>query len=287
MARPLRLEYPGAIYHITSRGNAGNKIFRNDKDREHFLATLSFVIERFHWLCHAYCLMDNHYHLIIETPDGNLSRGMRQLNGIYTQKYNWKYKKTGHVFQGRYKAIIVDKDSYLLELCRYVVLNPVRANLTEKPGDWRWSSYLSTISGKGIPEYLTTDWILGQFSNDKKRAQKLYRNFVIKGIKKETPWKNLKGQIFLGEKRFIEKCKAVLTDKNELKEVPRKQRYMDRPRLEELFKSGKKKKTKALRNKKMYDAHVGYSYTLKEIADYLKIHYTTVSKVVKNEEYKK
>ncbi|MCX5803434.1 MAG: transposase, partial [Proteobacteria bacterium] len=268
-------------YHITSRGNAGNRIFRNDKDREHFLAILSFVIERFHWLCHAYCLMDNHYHLIIETPDGNLSRGMRQLNGIYTQKYNWKYKKTGHVFQGRYKAIIVDKDSYLLELCRYVVLNPVRANLTEKPGDWRWSSYLSTISGKGIPQYLTIDWILGQFSNDKKRAQKLYRNFVIKGIKKETPWKNLKGQIFLGEKRFIEKCKTVLTEKNELKEVPRNQRHMDRPRLEELFKSGKKK-SKVLRNKIMYDAHVKCGYTLKEIADYLKIHYTTVSKAVKN-----
>jgi len=229
--------------------------------------------------------MDNHYHLIIETPDGNLSRGMRQLNGIYTQKYNWKYKKTGHVFQGRYKAIIVDKDSYLLELCRYVVLNPVRANLTEKPGDWRWSSYLSTISGKGIPQYLTIDWILGQFSNDKKRAQKLYRNFVIKGIKKEAPWKNLKGQIFLGEKRFIEKCKAVLTNKNELKEVPRNQRHMDRPRLEELFKSGKKK-SKVLRNKIMYDAHVKCGYTLKEIADYLKIHYTTVSKAVKNVDHK-
>ena len=98
MARPLRIEYPGALYHVTSRGNAGNRIFRSDKDREYFLDLLGFIIERFHWLCHAWCLMDNHYHLVVETPEGNLSRGMRQLNGIYTQKYNWKYTKTGHVF---------------------------------------------------------------------------------------------------------------------------------------------------------------------------------------------
>ena len=105
------------------------RIFRTDNDRRYFLQLLSLTVERFHWLCHSYCLMDNHYHLLIETPAGNLCRGMRHLNGVYTQKWNWKYKKTGHVFQGRYKAIIVDKDAYLLELCRYIALNPVRAHM--------------------------------------------------------------------------------------------------------------------------------------------------------------
>ena len=221
MARPLRIEYPGALYHATARGNARAKIFRSDKDREYFLDLLGFVINRFHWLCHAYCLMDNHYHLIIETPEGNLSKGMRQLNGIYTQKYNWKYKKTGHVFQGRYKAIIVDKDSYLLELCRYVVLNPVRANIVNQPQDWKWSSYLSTAGVTRPPLCLTIDWILGQFSQKKKRAQELCKQLVLKGMTKETPWKDLQGQIFLGDKGFIEKCKITLGIPADLKEIPR------------------------------------------------------------------
>ncbi len=129
MARPLRIEYSGAVYHVTSRGNARSDIFHSDHNREEFLFILDTVVRRFNWLCHAYCLMDNHYHLLIETPDGNLSLGMRQLNGIYTQKYNYLHGKTGHVFQGRYKAILVDKESYLLELSRYVVLNPVRAKM--------------------------------------------------------------------------------------------------------------------------------------------------------------
>lgn len=121
MARPLRIEHPGALYHVTSRGNSQSNIFITDTDRSSFLEILESAINRFNWICHSYCLMDNHYHLLIETPKGNLSRGMRRINGIYTQKFNWIYKKTGHVFQGRYKAILVDKESYLLELCRYVV----------------------------------------------------------------------------------------------------------------------------------------------------------------------
>ena len=144
MTRPLRIEYPNAVYHVTSRGNARNKIFLGDQDRENFLAVLDAVVKRYNWLCHAYCLMDNHYHLMIETPDANLSRGMRQLNGVYTQKYNWWHSKTGHIFQGRYKAILVEKENYLLELCRYVVLNPVRANMVDKPEEWKWSSYGAT-----------------------------------------------------------------------------------------------------------------------------------------------
>ncbi len=150
MARPLRIEYPGAVYHITNRGNDKKDIFKDDQDRETFLKILALVNKRYHWLCHAYCLMDNHYHLMIETPDGNLSLGMRQLNGVYTQARNKRRNKTGHLFQGRYKAILIQKDTHLPEVCRYVVLNPVRAKMVEKPEDWKWSSYRAT-AGKEQP----------------------------------------------------------------------------------------------------------------------------------------
>lgn len=279
MARPLRIEYPGALYHVTTRGNAGGRIFRSDKDREYFLDLLGFIIERFHWLCHGWCLMDNHYHLILETLEGNLSRGMRQLNGIYTQKYNWRYTKTGHIFQGRYKAIVVDKESYLLELCRYVVLNPVRANIVQRPQDWKWSSYRSTAGRAKSPQWLTADWVLAQFGRSRKRAQRLYHQFVMEGITKETPWKDLKGQIFLGDKEFIEECKRILDVSTDLQEIPRSQRYAERPMLADLL-NEEIGRDKTQRDRAINHAHVIYGYTLKEIADHLRVHYTTVSKIV-------
>ena len=140
MARPLRIEFPGALYHVTARGNARADIYLSDGDRAAFLALLARTLDRFGWLCHAYCVMSNHYHLLIETPRANLSRGMRHLNGVYTQSFNRIHGRVGHVFQGRYKAILVEQDAHLLELCRYVVLNPVRARLVARAGDWRWSS---------------------------------------------------------------------------------------------------------------------------------------------------
>lgn len=283
MARPLRIEYPNAVYHVTSRGNARNKIFLGDQDRENFLFVLDAVVKRYNWLCHAYCLMDNHYHLMIETPDANLSRGMRQLNGVYTQKYNWWHSKTGHIFQGRYKSILVDKENYLLELCRYVVLNPVRANMVEKPEEWKWSSYGATAGLKTVPNYLAGDWILGLFSNNKAEAQKRYRKFVREGIHTGSPWDDLQGQILLGEEGFIEKYKDLLSDKEQIKEIPRPQRYVSRPRLAKLL--SKEDKT-ARRNRGIHSAHVKYGYTLKEIADHLEIHYTTVSKAIKGLEEK-
>ena len=210
MARPLRIEYPGAVYHITNRGNDKKAVFKDDQDRETFLKILAFVNKRYHWLCHAYCLMDNHYHLMIETPDGNLSLGMRQLNGVYTQARNKRYNKTGHLFQGRYKAILIQKDTHLLEVCRYVVLNPVRARMVEKPEDWRWSSYRATGREETAHPCLTTDWILGQFSRTRGKAEKEYRQFVKWGIGKETIWNEVKGQALLGEDDFVEQpCRSI------------------------------------------------------------------------------
>ncbi len=278
MARPLRIEYPNAVYHVTSRGNARNNIFLSDQDRENFLLVLGAVVKRFHWFCHACCLMDNHYHLMIETPDANLSRGMRQLNGVYTQKYNWWHSKTGHIFQGRYKSILVEKENYLLELCRYVVLNPVRANMVEKPDAWKWSSYEATAGLKSVPDYLTVGWILRLFSSNKKEAQRRYRTFVSEGIQAGSPWGDLQGQILLGEEGFIDKFKDHLTDKEKIKEIPRAQRYVSRPPLSKLFSANEKI---SMRNKHISTALVKYGYTLKEIADHLDIHYTTVSKAMK------
>ena len=161
MARPLRLEFPGAIYHVTARGNARNAIFLDDEGRALFLGCLGEVVARLGWRCHAYCLMDNHYHLLIETPEGNLSRGMRQLNGVYTQCFNRRHGRVGHVFQGRFKAIVVDRDSYLLELCRYVALNPIRAAMVAQIEHYAWSSYPATMGLAECPAWLETDWVLG------------------------------------------------------------------------------------------------------------------------------
>lgn len=285
MARPLRIEYAGAVYHVTSRGNAQSFIFRDDRDRGNFLEILSSVIKRYKWLCHGYCLMDNHYHLLIETPEANLAKGMRQLNGIYTQAFNRIHKRVGHVFQGRYKAILVEKESYLLELCRYVVLNPVRAMIVRRPEDWKWSSYLSTAGIKGVPEYLTVDWILGQFGRNRREAQKGYRDFVKAGVVRGSPWKNLKGQILLGGAGFIENFRNLLSEKEEIKEIPKVQRYLSRPNLEEIF-NQERIKDKQMRDKQIHKAIILYGYLLREVADYLGVHYTTISKALKEAERK-
>src|SRR4030043_486524 len=191
MSRPLRIEFAGAFYHVTSRGNGRKAIFRNGQDRISFLDVLQKVNHRYHWFCHAYCLMNNHYHLIIETPEGNLSRGMRQLNGIYTMSFNRRHRTVGHVFQGRYKAILVEKESYLWEVCRYVVLNPVRANLVRKPEDWRWSSYRGTAGVNKPHSSLTIGWILGHRGKRKREAAKRYRSFVRDGMGEGTIWKKV------------------------------------------------------------------------------------------------
>ncbi len=157
MARPLRIEYPGAVYHVTSRGNEKKPIFKDDDDRASFLSILARVNKRYNWLCHAYCLMDNHYHLLLETPEGNLALGMRQLNGVYTQTFNKRHNRAGHLLQGRYKGILVQKDSHLLDVSRYVVLNPVRARMVETPDTWKWSSYRATAGKSGPHACLTID----------------------------------------------------------------------------------------------------------------------------------
>ncbi len=284
MARPLRIEFPGAVYHVTSRGNARADIFDDDPDREIFLKVLGQVVKRFNWLCHAYCLMGNHYHLLIETPEGNLSAGMRQLNGVYTQAFNRVHHRDGHVFKGRFKAILVEKESHLLELCRYVVLNPVRAGVAERPEQYRWSSYLSTTGKAAQPGFLTIAWLLGNFSNSLPESRHRYRQFVKEGIGiTEAPWEKLAGQILLGTGAFIHQTIELLGGKEDVSEIPRKQRLMGRPLLDELIPSGGFL-SKQERNCVIRVAHLKHGYTLKEISQALGLHYTTISKVINRTE---
>ncbi|TAN41957.1 MAG: addiction module toxin RelE [Nitrospirae bacterium] len=280
MARPLRIEIPGAVYHVTSRGNARETIFPDENDCSDFLDTLCSIVKRYSWILHAYCLMGNHYHLLVETTEGNLSKGMRQLNGVYTQRFNRRHQRVGHILQGRYKAILVDKDSYLLELCRYVVLNPVRAGLAKSPGDWGWSSYNATI-GKNIKvSCLTTDWILLQFGEKRENAVQRYREFVRSGMSEESPLKAVRGQLILGHDEFVDRFENLLLGKQDIKEVPKEQRHATRPPLKELLK-GIGKKADDDKDRQIYDAHVKYGYTLREIAEGFKVHYSTISRAVK------
>jgi len=280
MTRPLRIEYAGAVYHITSRGNEKKAVFKDDQDRINFLNTLQHVNKRYNWLCHAYCLMDNHYHLLIETPDGNLSLGMRQLNGVYTQLFNKRHQRTGHLFQGRYKSILIQKDSHLLEVCRYVVLNPVRARTVERPEAWKWSSYRAT-AGQGSPELcLSTDWILGQFGRKRSKAEQEYRQFVAWGIGKETIWQEVKGQSILGEDDFVEGLIAHIRKHQDIPEIPKSHRYVNRPTLDKVFPKNvilDKRK----RDRKIIDAVQQYGYTQQQIAAHLNMHYSTISNLVR------
>jgi REP element-mobilizing transposase RayT len=280
MSRPLRIEYPGAIYHITSRGNAKMPIFEDDEDRECFIDILEDVVKRFNWVVHAYCIMDNHYHLLVETVDGILSKGMRHLNGLYTQRFNRSHDRVGHIFQGRFKSVLVNRESHLLELCRYVVLNPVRAGMVKEIDQYRWSSYRATAGLEGKPECLTVDWILSQFDMKKTEAENSYKKFVHAGLGISSPWEDLKGQSILGDKEFEEKLKPALKDKSTLKEITRVDRFALRPSLEDVF-INTQEKGKRVRNGLIRKAHLDYGYTLSEIGRYLGLHYTTVSNIIK------
>jgi putative transposase len=275
MSRQLRIQHKGALYHITARGNARADIYRDDRDRLEFLEILRKARNRYNCIIYAYCLMDNHYHLLIETPDANLSQFMRQLNSVYTQRFNFNYKQTGHIFEGRFKSIMVQKDLYLLELSRYIVLNPVRAGMVRAAKDWPWSSYRATAGLVDTYKWLTTDWILATFSKKKKAAIQQYRTFVADGRNQPKPWGDLKNQIYLGDDNFVDEMQCQISPDTSLSEVPSSQtRQLAKP----LTYYEKKYKD---RNTAISKAYESGGYSLKEIGDYYNLHYSWVSRIAK------
>ena len=274
MARPLRLELSGGLYHVTSRGDGREDIYLRDEDRESWLEILGQVCERFNWVCHAWCQMGNHYHLLVETPQANLSQGMRQLNGVYTQRFNRAHERCGHVFQGRYKAILVERDSYLLELARYVVLNPLRAKMIERLEDWPWSSYPATCGQAPLPSWLQTDWILAQFGESRTSAIAKYVAFVHEGARLPGVWTNLQGQVFLGSEDFVTQIQTRIIESPTIREVPRAQRRAMAPSLTDLAEQYP-------RDEAMAQAYRSGQHTMLEIAKHFGVHYATVSRAVK------
>ncbi|WP_035382677.1 transposase [Ferriphaselus sp. R-1] len=274
MARPLRIELAGGLYHVTSRGDRREDIFLDEADRLAWLELFGQVCRRFNWVCHAWCLMDNHFHIVVETVEGNLAQGMRQLNGVYTQTFNRTHGRVGHVFQGRYKAVMVEKDSYLLELARYVVLNPLRACMVKEVAAWPWSSYAAMTGTQPAPAWLQTDWILGQFSSQRPRAIIQYIDFVRAGVGLASVWEQLEGQIYLGSEAFIKRMQQI-ADTATIGEIPRAQR---RPPAKPLTHyQDKHRDAKAA----MVAAYATGDYTMQEIADHFGVHYATVSRAVK------
>lgn len=275
MSRPLRIELAGGLYHVTSRGDRREAIYRDDQDRMDWLAVLGEVCSRFNWRCHAYCEMTNHYHIVVETPDANLSKGMRQLNGVYTQATNRRHGLVGHLFQGRFKAILVERDAYLLELARYVVLNPVRAGMVPEAGDWPWSSYRAMVGEAPAPDWLVTDWILGQFDQERFPARVGYAAFVREGVGQPSVWEGLRHQVFLGSEAFAERHCASTRPPERLREVPRAQR---RPLAKPLADFARRYPD---RHEAMARAFQTSVYSMQEIADYFGVHYSTVSRAVR------
>lgn len=233
MTRPLRLEFPGAVWHVTSRGNEGREIFRDGQDRERFVSILGRTVSLFGWRLHAYVLMKNHHHLLVETPEPTLSRGMRQLNGLYTQAFNRRHRRVGHLLQGRFKGILVERESHLLELGRYVVLNPVRAGLVRRPNAWEWSSYRATAGLEPAPSWLRTDETLEPFGRRHGEAVRKYRAFIAEGKARDyKPWTQLEGQVYLGGDGFRKKLARRLRRRRAPRGVAKAQLHPARPAME-------------------------------------------------------
>jgi hypothetical protein len=218
--------------------------------------------------------MDNHYHLVIETPEANLSRGMRNLNGVYTQAFNRRHRKVGHLFQGRYTAILVDKDMYLLELSRYVVLNPVRAGIVKSAGQWPWSSYRATIARAAAPAWLDTDWLLSQLAGKRSVARSRYVRFITEGKDQPKIWQHLRGQIYLGDEIFVKRLHRHLDRDDQMKEIPRAQRRTEPKSLAHYTHHARDAK------QAMVAAYTSGGYTLAQIASHFNVHYSTVSRAV-------
>jgi REP element-mobilizing transposase RayT len=281
MARPLRIEFPGAVYHVTSRGDRREPIFVDDEDRHALLGIVAQGLSRFNAEALAYCLMGNHYHFVLHTREANLSLLMRHINGIYTQAFNRRHDKVGHLFQGRFKAILVDRDAYLLEVCRYVDLNPVRARLVRKPEAWAWSSYRAHVGQTPAPVWLDTQglhgYLLGRAvrtTADSRRAAAQYAGLVA-SVPDASLWDSaLRQQIYLGDETFVEQMQALAEPRNSTdSDIPKIQRLKSRT-LAQWLQSCEN------REQALYNAHTQSAITMSAIARELGLSISRVSRLI-------
>jgi REP element-mobilizing transposase RayT len=270
MARPLRIEIAGALYHVTSRGNARQPIFLDDDDRRLFLHRLGQVVQAHRWRCPAYCLMTNHYHLLVETPRADLSRGMQRLNASYAQGFNTRHERVGHVLQGRFTAVLVEQDGHQLELARYVVLNPVRAGMVATPEEYPWSSLRATLGLDPVPAWLESASVLAGFGS---RAR--YLEFVHAGIGRDSPWSGLRGPT-LGSEEFLRSLARRV--ESGAPEVPRRQRCASRPPIDVLLPRSIRS-NRRLRDERIREILRSADFSAAEIGRHLGLHYSTISKI--------
>jgi putative transposase len=275
VARPLRVQFPGAFYHITSRGNERKPVFITDTDRKKFLSYLQSAHEKYGALLHCFCFLPNHYHLLLETPRGNLSEILHHINGAYTTYFNIKRKRSGHLFQGRFKAILVEKEVYAQELSRYIHLNPVRAGLAEDPSSYPWSSYPYYVGLAKRPSWMETRTILGYFSRDEKEANKAYRDFVEQGTGKEirNPLKEVVGSTFLCGESYIEQVvrRGGIPLSDDKRNVPALRVLDKRPSLKEIenwIQGVISRQEEIFRKFCLYFSHRFGGYSLEEIGAY-------------------
>jgi putative transposase len=267
MARPLRLQVAGGIYHVVARGDRGDPIYRDDADRRIFLRVAARVASRLEWRFLAYCLMRNHYHLVVQTPRPNLARGMQQLNGTYAQRFNQRHDRTrAHLFQGRYHGALVQRDSHLLEVIRYVAWNPVRAGLCDQPASWRWSSHRAAL-GLEPPGLVSVDALLSYFGDAAEVSRRVYSAFVDRKEPEQSPTENA---VIVGSDGFL---RASLPQERPSREIPKAPWRAVRPRLQQLL-------AEHDRDEAFARAYRDFDYTMREIAEAADCHYSTVSRRV-------
>jgi len=284
MARPPRIEFAGAIYHVTARGDLGEPIFNDDTDRMNLLSVFAQAAARFNARALAFCLMNNHYHFVIRTDKPNLSRLMRHVNGVYTQMYNRRHGASGNLFRGRFKAIIVDRKAYFLKVCRHVDLNPVRAGSVKAAYRWPWSSYVAHTGRVAAPEWLDTAAVHAELLGrpirtiaDTRKAAQRYAAFVAEG-KGATLWDSgLRGQIYLGDSHFAKRMKAKSNPGRSLAKQSSKARRVAPTQRLSAYLSRRRD-----RDSGIADAYRTGGYTMTAIADHVGLSVSQVSRIIRN-----
>jgi len=278
VARALRVEFPGAVYHVQARGCPGEPVFADDTDRERFLSILAGVAFRCRLICYAYCLLEEEYHLLLETPEANISRAMRQLNGVYGQSFARRHGRKGQVFGTRFRARLVEKESYLPEVARDLVLRPVRAGLVSCPSQWRWSSYPSMAGDAPTPSFLASGWFARlNESRTVAEARESYRSFVARGLEEEDPLRPLEKSPIVGRPAFADALRPRLHDAALAHSAGPSRVLRPRPSLPELLHDTRERE---VRNASIRKAYLQYGYTMKAIGDQLHLHYSTVSRIL-------